>query len=127
MEGDGILIVAGSIVELYGVRDGVWVSDGMSVVGIWKPLGFILDLPNTASLVSVLLGGATVRVEKVSHVVQKTEVLASLLSLDNILETVWELMVGPGLAVNLEPYLHHDGLDIINVACIISCGRRHVC
>ena len=47
-------------------------------------------------------------------VVDDPEVLAGLVDLDHVHETGGELGVGPGLAINLDQALLHDGLDLLH-------------
>ena len=74
----------------------------MSTIGVGQPLGSSLDLSAPTQLVLGRLDGETVHDETALHVVQRTKVLASLLNLDNILETSLELVISPGLAINLD-------------------------
>ena len=53
-------------------------------------------------------------------VVDDPEVLSSLLDLDDIHEAGGELGVGPGLAVNLDQTLLHDGLHLLHVECVLQ-------
>ena len=53
-------------------------------------------------------------------VVDDPEVLSSLLDLDDIHEASGELGVSPGLAVNLDQTLLHDGLHFLHVECVLQ-------
>ena len=53
-------------------------------------------------------------------VVDDPEVLSGLLDLDDIHEAGGELGVGPGLAVNLDQTLLHDGLHFLHVECVLQ-------
>ena len=47
-------------------------------------------------------------------IVDDPEILSGLLNLDDIHEAGGELGVGPGLAVNLDQTLLHDGLNLLH-------------
>ena len=80
--------------------------------------------PTTASypaeLVGSLRGSDPVDGETSLDVVDDPEVLSSLLDLDDIHEAGGELGVGPGLAVNLDQTLLHDGLHLLHVECVLQ-------
>ena len=80
--------------------------------------------PTTASypaeLVGSLRGSDPVDGESSLDVVDDPEVLSSLLDLDDIHEAGGELGVGPGLAVNLDQTLLHDGLHLLHVECVLQ-------
>ena len=52
--------------------------------------------------------------EATFHIVDDPEVFPSLLNLDDIHEASGELGVSPGLAVNLDQTLLHDGLHLLH-------------
>ena len=54
------------------------------------------------------------------HVVDDPEVLASLVDLDDVHEAGGELRVGPGLAIDLDQTLLHDGLHLLHVECVLQ-------
>ena len=54
------------------------------------------------------------------YVVYDPKVFTSLVNLDNIHEAGGELGVGPGLAVNLDQTLLHDGLHFLHVECVLQ-------
>ena len=95
VELDGVLDLAGCDVHLDAVvhpDDGVGVADGSAVSGVEVGDGIRagLDLPDLAELVLGLLRSDPVNSEPSLHVVDDTEVLASLLDLDNIHEASGE-------------------------------------
>ena len=67
-----------------------------------------------AELVGGLGGGDPVHGEASLDVVDDPEVLAGLVDLDHVHEAGGELGVGPGLAINLDQALLHDGLDLLH-------------
>ena len=67
-----------------------------------------------AELVGGLGGGDPVDGEASLDVVDDPEDISSLLDLDDIHEAGGELGVGPGLAINLDQALLHDGLDLLH-------------
>ena len=80
--------------------------------------------PTTASypaeLVGSLRGSDPVDGETSLDVVDDPEVLSSLLDLDDIHEAGGELGVGPGLAINLDQTLLHDGLHLLHGDSILQ-------
>jgi len=75
-----------------------------------------LDL---AKLVFGLLALDSVDGEAALGVVDKTEVLASLLDADDIHEAGWVGGIGADLAINLDQALHDDGLGLASVEGIL--------
>ena len=67
-----------------------------------------------AELVGGLGGGNPVDREASLDVVDDPEVLAGLVDLDHVHETGGELGVGPGLAIDLDQALLHDGLHLLH-------------
>jgi len=125
VELDGVLDLAGGDVHLDAVvhpDDGVGVADGSAVSGVEVGDGIRagLDLPDLAELVLGLLRSDPVNSEPSLHVVDDTEVLASLLDLDNIHEASGELRISAGLSVNLDQPLLEDGLDLLGVEGILQ-------
>jgi len=125
VELDGVLDLAGGDVHLDAVvhpDDGVGVADGSAVSGVevGDGVGAGLDLPDLAELVLGLLRSDPVNSEPSLHVVDDTEVLASLLDLDNIHEASGELRISAGLSVNLDQPLLEDGLDLLGVEGILQ-------
>jgi len=125
VELDGVLDLAGGDVHLDAVvhpDDGVGVADGSAVSGVevGDGIGAGLDLPDLAELVLGLLRSDPVNSEPSLHVVDDTEVLASLLDLDNIHEASGELRISAGLSVNLDQPLLEDGLDLLGVESILQ-------
>ena len=58
--------------------------------------------------------------EATFHIVDDPEVFPSLVDLDDIHEAGGELGVGPGLAINLDQTLLHDGLHLLHVECVLQ-------
>ncbi len=77
---------------------------------------YSLDL---SELIFGLLGLNSVDGEAALGVVDKTELLASLLDADNIHETCWVGGIGSDLAINLNQALHDDGLGLAGVEGIL--------
>lgn len=75
-----------------------------------------LDL---AKLVFGLLGLDSVDGEATLGIVDKTEVLASLLDRDDIHESCWVGGIGADLAINLDQALHDNGLGLASVESIL--------
>ena len=73
-----------------------------------------------AELVGSLRGSDPVDGEASLDVIDDPEVLSSLLNLDNVHETSGELGVSPGLAVNLDQTLLHDGLHLLHGDCVLQ-------
>merc|ERR1712156_381031 len=119
LEGDDVLHLVGGQVQLDAVVHlgvGVRVPDGAAVAGVKvrDTLGASGDSPHPAELVGSLGGGDPVDGEASLDVVDDPEVLAGLVNLDHVHETGGELGVGPGLAINLDQALLHDGLDLLH-------------
>ena len=73
-----------------------------------------------AELVGSLRGRDPVDGEASLDVIDDPEVLSSLLNLDNIHEPSGELGVSPGLAVDLDQALLHDGLHLLHGDCVLQ-------
>ena len=74
----------------------------------------LITISHPAQLVGSLRGSDPVDGETSLDVVDDPEVLAGLVDLDHVHETGGELGVGPGLAINLDQALLHDGLDLLH-------------
>jgi hypothetical protein len=75
-----------------------------------------LTLPSLYSASSVL---NSVDGEAALGVVDKTEVLASLLDANDIHEAGWVCGIGTDLAINLDQALHDNGLGLAGVESIL--------
>ena len=95
----------------YGIR----ISDGAPVRGVEvrNPLRPGLHLPDAAQLVLGLGRSDAVDGESSLNVVDDAEILPSLLNLDDVHEASGELRIGPGLAINLNQPLLHNGLHLL--------------
>jgi len=100
----------------------IGVTDGATVVGnnVGDTLGTQLDLANLAKLVLGLLGSDTVDGETALNVIDKTELLTSLLNRDDIHETSRVGAVSADLSVDLDKTLHEDVLDFLTVQGILQ-------
>lgn len=78
-----------------------------------------LNSLNLSKLVFGLLCLDSVDGEAALGVVDKTEVLASLLDADDIHETSWVGCVGSDLSINLDQALHDDCLGLAGVEGIL--------
>lgn len=117
--------LAGGQVDLDGVVDldeGIRVSDGSAVVGdeVGDSLLADLDSLDLTELVSSLLIGDSVDGKSALDVVDKSEVLTSLLELDDIHEASGEGGVGSDLAVDLDQSLHENGVDLSTVQGVLE-------
>jgi hypothetical protein len=86
----------------------------------WDSTTTKLNPLNLRKLVLGLLGLDSVNGESTLCVVDKTEVLASLVDSDNVHETSREHHVGADFAVDLDKALHHDGLGLAVVEGILQ-------
>ena len=86
----------------------------------WDPALAKLDALDLAQLVLGLLRLNTVDSKTALGVVDKAEVLASLLKRDNVHEASGVGCVGADLAVNLDEALHHDGLGLTAVQGVLE-------
>jgi hypothetical protein len=117
--------LAGGQVDLDGVVDldeRVGVPDGSAVVGdeVGDTLLANLDSLDLAELVSSLLIGDSVDGKSALDVVDKSEVLAGLLELDDIHEASGESGVGSDLAVDLDQSLHENGVNLSAVQGVLE-------
>lgn len=117
--------LAGGKVDLDGVVDldeRIGESDGSAVVGnkVGDTLLAHLDSLDLSELVSSLLIGDSVDGKSALDVVDKSEVLASLLELDDIHETGREGRVGSDLTVDLDESLHQNGVDLSAVESVLE-------
>ena len=78
------------------------------------------SMTHPAELVGSLRGSDPVDRETSLHVVDDPEVLSGLVDLDDVHEAGGELGVGPGLAVDLDQTLLHDGLHLLHVECVLQ-------
>ena len=85
----------------------------------WHSTATQLHALDTSQLVFSLLSGDAVDGETALGVVDKAEVLASLVDGDNVHETSRVCDVGANLAVNLDVALHHDALGFAVVEGIL--------
>ena len=97
-----------------GTDRGVGVADGAGVVGgdEGDALAADLDLLDAAELELGLISVDRVDAETALDVIEKTEVLASLVDGNDIHEASGEVGVGADLAVDLDETLHHDVGDL---------------
>lgn len=86
----------------------------------WDSTTTKLDTLDLAQLVLSLLGLNSVDGETALGIVDKTEVLASLLDGDDVHEAGGEGGIGSDLAVDLDKSLHQDGLDLTVVEGILE-------
>lgn len=86
----------------------------------WDTATAELDALDLAELVLSLLGLDTVDGEAALGVVDKTEVLAGLLDVDNVHEAGGEGHVGADLVVDLDQALHDDGLGLAVVEGVLQ-------
>jgi hypothetical protein len=86
----------------------------------WDSTTTKLDTLDLAQLVLSLLGLNSVDSESALGIVDKTEVLASLLDGDDVHEAGGEGGIGSDLAVDLDKSLHQDGLDLTVVEGILE-------
>jgi hypothetical protein len=125
LELDELVELASLQVELDSVVDldqGIGVTESTTIVGDNEgdALGTELNLLDLAQLVLGLLSGDTVDGETSLGVVDKTEVLTSLLDGDGIHESSGEGRVSADLAVNLDETLHKDVLDLLSVEGVLQ-------
>jgi len=117
VEFDVVGYLAGGDVDLDGVVDldkRVWVADGASVVGaeVRYSLGSSPDLANLAQFELGFFAADSVDNESSLDIVDKTEVLSSLVDGDYIHESSRVGDVSAHLAVDLDKTLHHDLLGL---------------
>ena len=74
----------------------------------------LITISHPAELIGSLGGSDPVDGEASLDVVDDPEVLSSLVNLDDVHETSGELRVSPGLAINLDQTLLHDGLHLLH-------------
>ena len=86
----------------------------------WDSTTTKLNTLDLAQLVLGLLGLNSVDGESALGIVDKTEVLASLLDGDNVHETGGVGGIGADLAVDLDQSLHQDGLGLAVVESILE-------
>lgn len=86
----------------------------------WNSTLAQLDTPDTAQLVFGLLGGDAVDGEATLGVVDKTEVLASLVDGDHVHEAGRVGDVGADLSIDLDVALHHNALGLAVVEGILE-------
>lgn len=86
----------------------------------WDSTATKLDTLDLAKLVLSLLSLDSVDGESALGIVDKTEVLASLLDSDNVHETGGVGGIGADLAVDLDQSLHQDGLGLAVVESILE-------
>jgi len=87
---------------------------------VWDTTLAELNSLDLAQLVLGLLTSDAVDGETTLGVVDKTEVLASLLDGDDIHETSWVGSVGADLAVDLDEALHDNGLGLATVKSVLQ-------
>ena len=86
----------------------------------WDTTTAELDTLDLAELVLGLLASDAVHGEATLGVVDETEVLASLLDADDVLEAGWVGGIGAHFAVDLDEALHHDRLGLAGVERILQ-------
>lgn len=108
-----------SVVDL---DERIRVSDGSAVMGnkVRDSLLANLDSLDLSELVGSLLIGDSMDGKSALDVVDKSEVLASLLELDHVHETSREGGVGSDLAVNLDKSLHKNSIDLSSVKSVLE-------
>ena len=79
-----------------------------------------LDSLDLAQLVLGLLLLYAVDGETTLGIVDQTEVLASLVNGDDVLETSWVGGIGADLSVDLDQALHDNGLDFASIECVLE-------
>lgn len=75
--------------------------------------------PNLAKLISSLLCCDTMYCEAALGVIDKAEVLTSLLDTDNIHEAGWVCSICTDFTVNLDKALHHNGFCLARIQGIL--------
>jgi len=118
IKGDDILDFTSSQIQLDSVvdfDDRIGVPDGPTVSGVQMGYHSLAGLfvSNFAKLVLGLGCGNPVDSESAFSVVDDSEVLASLLDLDNVHESSWVLMVGSDPTVNLNVTVLKDVLYLL--------------
>jgi hypothetical protein len=124
IELDEIGDLAGLEVNLDGVVNldcWVWVTDSSSIVRDqeWDSALAQLYSLDLSKLVFGLLGLDSVDGEATLGVVDKTEVLASLLDADDIHEACWIGGIGSDFAINLDQALHDNCLSLAAIEGIL--------
>lgn len=118
IEGNDIHDFASGQIQLDGIvdlDDGIGVPDGPTVSGVQMGYHSLASLfgSNFAELVLGLGGGDPVDSESTLDVVDDSEVLASLLDLDNVHESSGVLMVGSDPTINLDVTVLKDVLYLL--------------
>ena len=85
----------------------------------WDSAFAQLNSLDFAKLIFRLLGLDSVNGEAALGIVDKTEVLASLLGANDIHEAGWVCSVGTDFAINLDQALHDNGLGLAGVESIL--------